>query len=203
MKRRFRQNDEVAFKPELLKDKLGNGNTIFVGSVTDLGGEWVKRMWVEKTLYHCSKFDNTYWILTKNPRGLTPYVMRLPEKTILGVTLETNRDLNGISKAISPAHRANDFQQLVQMNKHRETPCTIMVCMEPLLDFDTDEFTAMVKTLEPQFTYIGLNSGKADVTEPSNEKLSDLYKSLLSFSDVMVKDKLAKMIGVQPGLNKA
>jgi hypothetical protein len=129
--------------------------------------------------------------------------MRLPEKTILGVTLETNRDLNGISKAINPERRANDFQQLVQMNKHRDTPCTIMVCMEPLLDFDTDKFNAMVKTLEPQFTYIGLNSGRADVTEPSNEKLSDLYKSLLSFSDVMVKDKLAKMIGVQPGLNKA
>ena len=72
MKRRFRQNDDVGFKPELLKDNLGSGNVIFVGSVTDLGGAWVKPEWIEKTLYHCSKFDNTYWILTKSPSGLMP-----------------------------------------------------------------------------------------------------------------------------------
>ena len=203
MKKRFRQSDEVGFKPELLKDKLGNGNTIFVGSVSDLGGEWVKRTWLEKTLYHCSKFDNTYWFLTKNPGGLIPYVEQLPEKSILGVTLETNRDYKGISKAVSTEQRATDFLKVLRLNEQRKHPCKIMVCMEPLLDFDTVEYAQMVHSLKPDFTYIGLNSGKAEIPEPPEEKLRHLYESLLAFSDVMVKDKLAKIIGVQPGLNEA
>ena len=54
---------ELRFNEKNLKDNLGKGNFIFVGSSNDLFAEEVPAEWIKKTLKHCRKFDNKYFHL--------------------------------------------------------------------------------------------------------------------------------------------
>lgn len=102
---------EVELVEAELKTDLGSDKIIFVGSATDLFGEWVPESEIEEILDYCREFSNIYLFQSKNPSRLGDFLELLPENSVIGTTLETNRKYN-ISKAPQPPERYRDFKAL-------------------------------------------------------------------------------------------
>jgi len=69
--KRFKKSFEPIFHPEKLGEpaKLKNPSKIFVGSTTDLFGEFIPDRWIIDVLDRCdSSPQHTYLFLTKNPK---------------------------------------------------------------------------------------------------------------------------------------
>jgi protein gp37 len=70
--KRFKRSFEPAFHPEKLGEpaKTKEPQKIFVGSTTDLFGEWVPEEWIDEVFQVCFNVDrHKYMFLTKNPAG--------------------------------------------------------------------------------------------------------------------------------------
>jgi len=93
---------------------------------------------------------------------------------ILGATIETNREelVRRISKAPPPAFR---LRQLLSLKHPRK-----MITIEPILDFDLDEFVEWIVAVKPWRVYIGYDSHSKEnkLPEPSLSKTKLLIKSL-------------------------
>jgi hypothetical protein len=178
--------------PEFFKDKLktdlGKGKTIFVGSAGDLFGYWVPKSQIREILAQCMKFDNTYLFQTKNPRRFSEFVYFMPEKRILGTTIETNRLelIMNISKAPSPKERAFSMGAL---------PGPKEVTIEPIMDFDWGPMFSLIRIANPNFVAIGADSKAHDLPEPCKGKTLTLIKMIRSLGiEVKIKDNLSRII---------
>ena len=81
----------LRFDEKEMKRDLGVGNTIFVGSSTDMFAENVPKEWIERVIRHCIEYPgNTYIFQSKNPERMLKY--QFPDKSIVGTTIESNRD---------------------------------------------------------------------------------------------------------------
>jgi len=163
---------------------LGSGKVIFVGSATDIFGEWVPSNLIEEILGYCRKFPNTYLFQSKNPRRFAEFLPLLPKNSIIGTTIETNRNYN-ISKAPPPAQRYRDF---LAINHPRK-----MVSIEPIMDFDLKELLTWIKKINPIFVSIGADSKNNELIEPNPDKIDKLIKSLNTFTEVKVKKNLKRL----------
>lgn len=170
--------DEKEFKEDLGKD-----NFIFVGSSTDMFAEDVPDEWIKKVLTHCRKFDNTYLFQTKNPLKLWAFISELPKKTIVGTTAETNRQ-QSISKA-------PEVKERLDMIANRTY--SVMVTLEPLLDFDLEPFVKMIKECRPKWVNIGADSKGHKLPEPKPEKIGALINELENFTEVKLKPNLERI----------
>ncbi len=114
----------------------------------------------------------TYYLQSKRPEYLHQFLGMLPENVILVTTLETNRDEGyyRVSKAPVPSER---YRQFLALNYPRK-----VVTIEPMLDFDVDEFADWIITLNPEYVWLGYNSHPRalDLPEPEPNKV-------LSFAD--------------------
>ena len=204
MKKRFKQDDSIRLVEKMLDDKLGEGRTIFTCEATDLGGEWQKKEWILRVLEHCRKFDNTYILGTKNPGGLVKYIPYMAEKTILWVTVESNREelLEELSKAPKPQERYEGIANLF-LNGIDAKLC---LSMEPLVKFDIEVVEEKIEWLKPSILYLGLNSAvkqkkfdsrKATFEEPSREEINALYQIGLRVCErVITKPNLHDVIEI-------
>lgn len=187
--KRFATGDLRIVESEF-ETSLGEGNTIFVGSSTDMWADNVDYFWIKKALEHCRKYsNNTYLFQTKNPKTFINHCNpfeKFPDNTILGVTIETNRSTKAISKAPNPIDRANDMA-LIAIEK--------MVSIEPILDFDLDEFVELIARIEPKFVSIGADSKRHELPEPSSHYVLNLIKRLKKFTDIRMKHNLQRIIG--------
>ena len=188
--KRFPQRP-LRFDEKELKTNLGIGNTIFVGSSTDMWADEVPNEWILKVLQHCSEYpDNTYLFQSKNPHRFAIYFDDLPQNTILGTTIETNKEdiIKKVSKAPSPAnrymHMLNDFPRK-------------MVSIEPIMDFDLDIMIRWIEDIEPEFVSIGADSKNHNLPEPPAWKVEQLIKSLKEFTEVKIKDNLSRILEVK------
>jgi len=189
MKRSFLGNlkkyeGEVRLFKEELNTDLGSGNTIFVGSATDIFGEWVPDIVIKKILEYCKKFQNTYLYQSKNPIRFIEFIELLPKNSIIATTLETNRDYN-ISKAPISSQRYLDFLSIKYPRK--------MVSIEPILDFDLDEFLMWIKRIKPEFVSLGADSKNNNLQEPSSDKIKNLIKGIKDFTEIRVKKNLKRV----------
>lgn len=187
--KRFATGDLRLVEKEF-ETSLGEGNTIFVGSSTDMWADNVDYFWIKKALEHCRKYsNNTYLFQTKNPKTFINHCNpfeKFPDNTILGVTIETNRSTKAISKAPNPIDRANDMA-LIAIEK--------MVSIEPIMDFDLDIFVDLIKRIRPKFVSIGADSKRHWLPEPTPYKVSNLIERLGEFTDVKIKSNLQRIIG--------
>jgi len=168
-----------------LKDNLGSGNFYFVGSSCDMFAENIPTHWIKQVLKYCLLFDNTYLFQTKNPQRFKEFLMFIPEKSYLGTTIETNRLVN--SKAPTTYARAYEMSKL---------PNDKMVSIEPIMDFDLDDFVNMIKDINPKYVSIGANTNrKVKLPEPTEEKIKSLIKELSKFTEVRIKDNLKRLTG--------
>lgn len=172
------------------KTPLGEGNTIFVGSSTDMWADNVPYLWIKRVLEHCRKYpNNTYLFQTKNPKTYSAHINpfeKFPDKTILGITIETNRSTEAISKAPNPIDRAKDMALL---------PFEKMISVEPILDFDLDIFVGLIERIQPTFVSIGADSKGHKLPEPSPDKVLGLMERLTKFTEVRIKSNLRRIIG--------
>lgn len=180
---------ELRLDTKCLKDNLGEGRFIFVGSSTDMFSIKVPSDWINQVLEHCKKFDNTYLFQSKNTINLGTIDLRkeFPAKTILGTTLETNRDTQLISIETDATYDRTIYFRGIKGRK--------MVSIEPILDFDLDVFTKWIKEIDPEFVSIGADSQNHHLLEPPADKIKALIKELKTFTKVIEKPNLGRLLG--------
>lgn len=167
------QAGEIHLDYKELKTNLKSGNTIFVGSSTDMWADRVPKDDITKVLYWCETFnDNTYFFQTKNPKRFFAN-FQFPQHTILCTTIESNRDYPEISKAPKIRERAG-FVEVANI----QIGAPVMVTIEPILDFDVKEFLMILKDINPTQINIGADSKGFKLPEPTWQKVQELINGL-------------------------
>jgi hypothetical protein len=126
----------------------------------------------------------TYYLQSKRPEYFAGLEPLLPRNVVLVTTLETNRNdgYEEISKAPPPSERYAQFAALEWPRK--------VVTIEPLLDFDPDDFASALRLLRPEYVWIGFNSRPraVELPEPSERQVADLLR-LLERAEIPVRRK--------------
>jgi protein gp37 len=178
---------ELRLREGCFKDNLGEKNTIFIGSSTDMFAPNVQSQWIKKVLEYCKKFqENTYVFQSKNPKRFKEFKDLFPDKTFLGTTIETNRDTGEYSYASLTEDRTNWLKDYYGFNK--------FVTIEPIMDFDVEHLTDLIKEIKPNFINIGADSKNSGLPEPSKQKIEGLIKELKKFTKVNIKDNLKRLM---------
>lgn len=179
MQRRFPQlpySGSLRLKEEEFKVQYGSGKTIFVENCNDLFADAVPDEWIFRILAHCRQWpDNTYVFQTKNPRRMGQFRMDLYQWQVnffLGVTVETNR---GNNLELAP-QRHERLAALSRFADRWFQPYFITI--EPIMDFDLDEFARLLIEAKPSFINIGADSKGHGLPEPSFEKVMQLVDRL-------------------------
>ena len=192
----------VHFDEKELKTNLGSGNFIFVGSSNDMFAKDIPDEWIIKTLAHCLRFDNKYLFQTKNPDKVKEFMTYfLPKEMLIGnsahkmwqnscicTTLETNRHYPDVMcNSPKPEERVAAMEEL-------KNHITTYVTVEPIMDFDLEEFVSFLKRCNPKQVNIGADSGKNGLPEPSREKVLELIAELEKFTVVKQKSNLKRLL---------
>jgi len=188
--KRWGKQKPIRFDDKELKTDLGSGNYIFVGSSCDLFADVIPLEWIETTLNHCQKFDNKYLFQSKNPWRILDFIDScvISDKSVVCTTMETNRyyrEIMGNCPVVSQRSFA-----MHEISKVIKTYITI----EPIMDFDLDEFIITLKNCNPTQVNIGADSGNNNLPEPSKEKLLDLITALKEFTVIDQKRNLNRLL---------
>lgn len=167
---------------------LGTDNFIFIGSSCDLFAPRIPASWINDTLKYCKQFDNKYLFQTKNPKRLLDFIDDFPKNTILGTTIESDRQFPNYSKAPSQQNR---LKEMLHVSYYK--PKKIMISIEPILTFNLKSFVEGLKKINPKFISIGADSKGHNLLEPSKEKVDLLIKELRKFTEVRIKDNLKRL----------
>jgi uncharacterized Fe-S cluster-containing radical SAM superfamily protein len=140
--------------------------------------------------------NQSFYLQSKEPSCLKPFLKMLPKTVILVTTLETNRDegYGKISKAPKPSQRFNQFVSLEYPRK--------VVTIEPVMDFDVEEFANWIIEIQPEYVWLGFNSRDKQVhlPEPSPDKLRE-FVGILTRHGIEVRGK--KLRGIElPGAKR-
>jgi DNA repair photolyase len=182
----------IHFDEKELKTDLGKGNTIFVGSSTDMFAEDIKKEWISKVLSYLRKYpDNNYILQTKNPKRYFEFINEFPYSCLFGTTIETSyeEEIKKVSNAPSIAQRKYWMERL-KFGK-------VFITLEPLIDFNLSDLVEIIKEIHPDFVNIGADSNKKkdySFQEPSKEKIESLIKELEKFTKVNLKDNLKRLL---------
>ena len=182
--KRFPQKPARLVESEL-NDDLGEGNMIFVGSSIDMWAKEIHDDWIIKVLAHCNIYpENTYLFQSKNPDRFWEFSGAFPPLTILGITLETNRE-DFLHKAMPRKLRAESMAKTTLVHK--------MITIEPIMDFDLELFVKMIKSINPAWINIGADSKNHNLPEPSRAKVDSLIIELKKFTEVKKKSNLERL----------
>jgi len=183
---RFPQ-DPLRLDEKCLKDNLGKGNTIFVGSSTDMFAEGISAEWIEAILLYCRKYPiNTYLFQSKNTLNMARYRPFFPPNVIIGTTAETDSPTPTISKAPDPAERLNWLSFFTKTQR--------FVSIEPIMDFELIWFVRSLQLADPSFVSIGADSKNHSLPEPPAGKIRELIQELQKFTEVKIKANLGRLL---------
>jgi hypothetical protein len=144
-----------------------------------------------------ARIETTYYLQSKRPECLEPVLKSLPGNVVLVTTLETNRDEGyaSVSKAPVPSIRYQQFKNLGYPRK--------VVTVEPVMDFDVDEFTSWIISIKPEYVWLGYSSHskKVPLPKPSPEKLKAFVEILLA-NGIPVRGKHLRGIEMPIGVNR-
>ncbi len=187
IKKKYRGPIELDEKDLKIKTrKIPDDKIVFVCSMTDLFAEAVSSSYIERILGHCRDYAfNTYLFQTKNPSRFDNFIGGFPKKTILGVTLETNRNYEG-TKAPSPVSRAASMTGIWGIDT--------MVSIEPIMDFDLEFFVSLIRDIgSVRFVSVGADSEGNNLPEPTYVKVKALIKELETFTEIKMKKNLERL----------
>ena len=149
MKRKFpvikeKYSGEIRLDEKVLKKNLKSGLFYFVQSMGDLFAENVPEFIIMRVFDWLNKYpNNTYLLQSKNPKRFMEY--NFPKNMVLGTTIESNRDHEGISKAPIIVDRISAMIEL------RKKGCRTMVTIEPVLKFDVFEMVDILRIIKPEW----------------------------------------------------
>lgn len=170
--------------------KLGKGKTIFVAHMCDMFARTVPKLWIELILKHCAGSpDNVYVFQSKNPDRFREFIPLMPPQRMLGTTIETNREnlVAIISAAPSPLQRARAMHVLSIGND-------TFITIEPILQFDLEEFIRLIVAARPGFVNIGADSKGHNLPEPTREQVVSLIDALTKANvEIRQKTNLARL----------
>jgi DNA repair photolyase len=159
---------------------------IFIEHMNDLWAEEVPSETIKRVLAHCCTWpNNTYVFQTKNPGRYGSFYFPdapvlnatfFPPNCILGVTIETNRIIEGISKAPVPEERYKAFMNVctnVFGSKVKK-----FVTIEPVLAFDVDILARWIADIKPDFLNLGADSKSHNLPEPTVKDVMALVDKL-------------------------
>lgn len=179
-----------------------SGQFIFIGSSTDFCSEKVKLEWIKQVFDFCYKNNPLdlfgerakFLLQTKNPERLLEFLnhpLMNPEndEVFICTTLETNRHLpKYMQNAPAPRQRAE------AMAKISDAGIPTYVTIEPIIDFDLEDFVALIKMCKPEQVNIGKNTRKnVSVPNPTIGKTVDLVRELQDFTKVVLKQNIGNL----------
>jgi uncharacterized Fe-S cluster-containing radical SAM superfamily protein len=190
------------YKPHTHPDRLDaipKSKIVFVcgnGDISFCEPAFVRRI-IEAIKNHRGKQEQVFYLQSKEPACLKPYLDLLPENVYLVTTLETNRDegYESISKAPPPSKRFKQFLALDYPKK--------VVTIEPALDFDVEVFASWIEQINPLYVWLGMNSRASAVQlpEPSPKKLQE-FARLLVDKGIEVRGKHLRGIEMPKGVKR-
>jgi len=188
--KRWGKQKPVRFDESELKTDLGSDNFIFVGSSCDIFAKGISDFWILKTLSHCEKFNNKYLFQSKNPWRFLDYIDAcvVSDKSVMCTTMETNRFYPDIMKDCPPI--SDRSFAMHEISKVIKTYITI----EPIMDFDLDEFIITIKNANPTQVNIGADSGNNHLPEPPKDKILELINELKKFTNIDQKRNLQRLL---------
>jgi DNA repair photolyase len=170
---------ELRLKEKEFAVNYGTGKTIFIENCNDLFAEKVPDEWIERILEHCGDYrENTYVFQTKNPARMNEWMHMIPNASLLGCTIETNRENN----------RGNAPSRLRRLGAMRGMLGKIFITIEPIMDFDLEIFSAQIIAVKPAFVNIGADSKGHGLPEPSIEKVMELV-DFLTEAGIEIREK--------------
>jgi DNA repair photolyase len=175
----------IRLDEKALMEDLGHGKTIFVGSSTDMFAEAVPAAWITRVLDRCDLWQNIYLFQTKNPERFLDFSFD-SDRVILAGTIESNID-HDVSKAPQGWNRA-EYLQILSGEGFK-----VMVSIEPVMDF-TMNFVEWIRDIRPFQVSIGADSKGHKLPEPSPEKVRALIAELETFTAVIQKDNLKRLL---------
>ncbi len=144
---------------------------VFVAGTGDISfcvDSFVKRIF-KAIEDHKPRKPKTYFFQTKNPAWFQKHLdwfQANQDNVVLITTLESNKIPMKISKAPAPAIRFSDFWNLDYPRK--------VVTIEPVIDFDINEFSYWMSLLQDQgnleYVWFGFDSKNCGLPEPSTRK---------------------------------
>jgi DNA repair photolyase len=171
------------------KVNYGTGKTIFIEHKNDLFCAEMPDVFIIRIIAHCLKHPgNTYVFQTKNPVRYLSWDALFPKGSILGTTIETNRDMSKISKAQPAGERALAMCRLPKEIRK-------FVTIEPVLDFDVDILAGWIADIRPEFLNLGADSKGHNLPEPSIDKIYAFAEKLKEYGiELREKHNLARLM---------
>jgi len=117
--------------------------------------------------------DKNFLFQSKSPKkAFVRPGIKIPRNVILGTTLETNRaDLcRKFTNAPPPELRYKQLRDIDHLMK--------MVTVEPVMDFDLEILLPWIIEINPRLVWLGYDSKKCGLTEPSLEKFKEFQWEL-------------------------
>lgn len=124
--------------------------------------------------------NKTFFFQTKNP--VWYYKWEFPKNVLLGITLESDIYYPEVSKAPRPHTRAIDFYFVCHPRK--------VITIEPILKFNSYRLFTWIRDIRPERVYIGYDSKKNNLPEPTYQKVRDFINNLSKITKV--KEKLMR-----------
>jgi DNA repair photolyase len=177
--------NKIRLDTKALSETMPENKRIMVGSGTDMFANNVPTEWIDKVLSYLKQHNNTYLFHTKNPSRYLSF-KEYPEKSIFGVTIETNRQDIIKSNAPTIKERVEAMSELKGIKT---------ITFEPIMKFDTQEMIEIVKKIKPKYVSIGAFSGKGEhIIEPESEQLRQLIRLINHETEVKIKHNLKRII---------
>jgi DNA repair photolyase len=168
---------EIRLDEKVLKTHP-KGEQIFLCSCNDLFAADVPEQMIIEILgwaVRTTLINEVSWLIqTKNPMRILGFsALFLPLCTI-GTTIETNREniIREHSKAPLPTERAWAMGRLKSFNR------PTFVTIEPIMDFDVEDFLQLIRNANPDFINIGADSKGHNLPEPSKDKILALIDGI-------------------------
>jgi hypothetical protein len=144
--------------------------------------------------YHTCNGDYFNCIFqTKNPAEYFDYLDMIPPGSWLGTTIEetaTVTEYYKMTKAPSTDSRHLAMQRLNTYPHFRR-----FVTIEPIMKFDIRYMVSWMRDMKPDLVFIGADTGKHNLPDPTGEEVKDLIFELRDFTIVECKKNLERIVG--------
>ena len=166
--------------------KYGEEITIFVQNMSDLFADDIPYSDIVSVLGHCQRYPkNTYLFQTKNPSRFNEFVEdQFTPNTIKATTIETTWDTDDISNAPNPSER---------MCVMASIGGRIQITIEPIMKFDLYKMIEWMGAIKPEIIFIGADSKRHNLPEPTEKEIVDLYNGLKDKTDIRLKSNLRRL----------
>ena len=159
------------------------GDYVFVQDMTDLFGKWVQSWQIRNVLSTIRESPEArFLLLTKNPERYFEFLYPdtlIPENCVLGCTIESDQINPQLGRAPTRFNRLFYMTHLRKLINERKLagkpPHNLFVSIEPILDFNFDEFTnVLCNWIIPEGLAVGYDNYGHNLPEPSLQKTMKL-----------------------------